>query len=101
MSIEEQRQQVIDGIAPGDPDRAGKICRDGFEETGDAEFLYLLAVVKTEQNLPDGAVELFERADIGVAGPVNYVGYRCRASGRGLGPPALGSAAYHCRLALA
>ena len=101
MSIEEQRQQVIDGIAPGDPDGAGKICRDGFEEPGDAEFLYLLAVVKTEQNLPDEAVELFERADIGVAGPVNYVGYLRRASGRGLGPPALGSAAYHCRLALA
>ena len=27
MSIEEQRQQVIDGIARGDPDGAGKICR--------------------------------------------------------------------------
>jgi hypothetical protein len=38
MSIEEQRQQVIDGIARGDPDGAGKICRDGFEKTGDAEF---------------------------------------------------------------
>ncbi len=62
MTIEEQRQRVIDGIARGDLDAAANICRDGLKETGDAEFLYLLAVVKTEQNLPDEAVALFERA---------------------------------------
>ncbi len=62
MTIEEQRQRVIDGIARGDLDSAANICRDGLKETGDAEFLYLLAVVKTEQQLPDEAVELYERA---------------------------------------
>jgi len=62
MSIEKQRQQVIDGIAQGDLDGAGENCRDGFEKTGDAEFLFLLAVVKTEQKLFDAAVSLFERA---------------------------------------
>ena len=61
MTIEEQRQRVIDGIAQGNLDEAGKICGDGFEETGDAEFLYLLAVVKTEQQLPVEAAALFER----------------------------------------
>jgi len=68
MTIEDRRQQVINAIAQGDLGDADAICLDGFEATGDAEFLFLQAVVKTEQQAFGDAVALFERAAEALAG---------------------------------
>lgn len=62
MTIENQRQEVIDRIAQGKLDDAEDICREGFEETENPEFLYLLAVVKTEQKQFQEAAEYFALA---------------------------------------
>jgi len=65
MTLEAQRQQVIDEIAQGRLDEAERLCREVLEapgRPGPPEFLYLLGVVKTERKHPDEALSLFERA---------------------------------------
>jgi len=60
--MEAERDQVIGMIGRGQLNEAEKICRDVVDGGGPPEFLYLLAVVKTEQGRPAEALPLFERA---------------------------------------